>query len=121
MDFIGENIVTDVDFDCGVFFYPEAPEKFKKSIGNAKSFPDPVENSNWIPGKNQHVQFVFDEEDTSDIFLESFNLWYLDPPALLSHKPTTERGPRTIHYPQAWTQQPKTPKCGNLFFTNDGQ
>ena len=46
MDFIGENIVTDVDFDCFVTFYPEAPEKFEKATGNTKQFPDPVETSN---------------------------------------------------------------------------
>ena len=38
-----ENIVTYVDFDCGITFYPEAPLKLCRTTKNGKTFPDPVE------------------------------------------------------------------------------
>ena len=40
--FIEENIVTNVDSNCGTTFYPEAPKKSDRSTENGKGFPDPV-------------------------------------------------------------------------------
>ena len=41
-----ENIVTYVDFDCGITFFPEAPTKIRQ-IGI--TFSDPVKNPSAFP------------------------------------------------------------------------
>ena len=47
--FIDENIVTYVDFDCGITFYPETPKKTDRSTQKGITDPDPVENSSAFP------------------------------------------------------------------------
>ena len=50
MHFIGEeNIVTYVDFDCGITFLPETPTKGDKSTENGITFPDLVKNPSVFP------------------------------------------------------------------------
>ena len=47
-----ENMVTYVDFDCGITFFPETPTKLQKSdraAENGITFPDPVKNLNGFP------------------------------------------------------------------------
>ena len=44
-----ENIVTYVDFDCGITFLPETPQKSDRSTENGIIFPDPVKNPNPFP------------------------------------------------------------------------
>ena len=39
-----ENIVTYVDFDCGITFLPETPTKSHRSTENGITFPDAVKN-----------------------------------------------------------------------------
>ena len=42
-----ENMVTYVDFDCGITFLPETPTKISQN--NGITFPDPVKNPNAFP------------------------------------------------------------------------
>ena len=44
-----ENMVTYVDFDCGITFFPETHTKADKSTENGITFPDPVKNPNAFP------------------------------------------------------------------------
>ena len=44
-----ENMVTYVDFDCGITFFSENPAKLDRSTENRITFPDPVENPNAFP------------------------------------------------------------------------
>ena len=37
-----ENMVSYVDIDCGITFFPETPTKSDKSTENGITFPDPV-------------------------------------------------------------------------------
>ena len=43
-----ENIVTYVDFDCGITFLPETPTKIRQ-INQGMTFPDPVKNPSAFP------------------------------------------------------------------------
>ena len=44
-----ENMVTYVDFDSGITFFPETPTKSDRSSENGITFPDPVKNPNAFP------------------------------------------------------------------------
>ena len=46
-----ENMVTCVDFDCGLTFFPETPTKIRQinRTENRITFSDPVKNPNAIP------------------------------------------------------------------------
>ena len=44
-----KNMVTYVDFDCGITFFPETPTKSDRSSENGIKFPDLVENPNAFP------------------------------------------------------------------------
>ena len=44
-----ENMVTYVDFDCEITFFPEALQKSDRSTENRITFPDPVKNPNALP------------------------------------------------------------------------
>ena len=44
-----ENIVTYVDFGCGITFLPETPTKSDRSTENGIFFPDPVKNPSALP------------------------------------------------------------------------
>ena len=41
-----ENMVTYVDFDCGITFFPETPTKIRQIKRDGITFPDPVKNPN---------------------------------------------------------------------------
>ena len=44
-----ENMVTYVDFDCGITFFAENHTKFRQTTENRNTFPDPVKNPNAFP------------------------------------------------------------------------
>ena len=44
-----EKMVTYVDFDCGITFFPENPTKLDRSTENRITFPDPVKNPKAFP------------------------------------------------------------------------
>ena len=44
-----ENIVSYIDFDCGITFYPEAPKKVGRANGETRSTSRSCEKSQCIP------------------------------------------------------------------------
>ena len=46
-----ENMVTYVDCDCGITFFPETPKKRGRSTENGITFPDPVKNRKAFPAR----------------------------------------------------------------------
>ncbi len=44
-----ENMVTYVDFDCGITFFSETPKKSERSSENGITIPDPVKNPSAFP------------------------------------------------------------------------
>ena len=60
-----------------------------------------------IPTNFEHSCFV-DEEHTSSIFLDPYNLGNIDPSAALPIKHTPDRELMSIQEPQASTHQPET-------------
>ena len=85
-----ENIVTYVGFDCGITFYPEAPTKVAQINIERRNNSRSCEKSRCIPSNDQHYCSI-DKEHTSNIFLNPFNLWDMDPP-VLSHSTTVMKG-----------------------------
>ena len=81
-----ENLVTYVDFLCGITFYPEASTKVKQFNRERKNFCRSCEKPKCITSNDQHNCSI-DEELTSNGFLNPYNLWDMDP-ALLSHSTT---------------------------------
>ena len=68
-----ENIVTLVDFDCGITFNLEAPTKVRQINQKRKNISLSCENPKCITNKNQH-NYSFDEEQTSNIFQNPYNI-----------------------------------------------
>ena len=44
-----ENVVTYVDFDCGITFFPETPTKIRQINRERNYIPDPRKNATAIP------------------------------------------------------------------------
>ena len=44
-----ENMVTYVDFDCGITFFSETPTKIRQTNRERNYLPDPVKNPNAFP------------------------------------------------------------------------
>ena len=44
-----ENIVTYVDFDCGINFFPQTPTKIRQINREQNYFPDPVKHPSTFP------------------------------------------------------------------------
>ena len=102
-----ENIMTYVDFDCGITFYPEKPTKIKQIIRDqnyiSRSFEKPI----CIPSNDQDNCFIY-EQHNSNIFLNPYNFWDTVPAALTSLNHTNGRYSMSNQYPQPTTQQPRT-------------
>ena len=79
-------MVTYVDFDCGITFFPENPTKFRQinreQIYNSRS----CEKPQCIPNNDQHI-CVVDEPHTSNIFWTRtiYGTWFQQ---LLCHSAT---------------------------------
>ena len=103
-------MVSFVDFDCGITFFPETPTKIRKIN------PPPPRDWNYIsrscdkpqciPSNDQHTCFV-DEQHSSNIFLNPYSLWDMVPAALMSLSHTNNTYSMFNQYPQPTTQQPK--------------
>ena len=63
-----EIIVTYVDFDCGITFYPETPTKIRQINRKQNYISRSCEKPKCIPSHVQH-NCSFDEQYTSNIFL----------------------------------------------------
>ena len=102
-----ENIVTYVDFDYGVTFYPETPTKVgetnRERIIISRSFEKPK-----CITSNDQGNCTVDEEDSFYTFLNPYSFWDMDPAALKSLKDTKDRDSMSNQYPQTTTHQPRT-------------
>ena len=67
-----ENIVTYVDFDCGITLYPETSTKIKQINRDRITFSD-LEKPKCIPSNHQYNRFI-DAQHSSNIFLNPYNL-----------------------------------------------
>ena len=101
-----ENIVTYVNFDCGITLLPETPTKIRKINRERKYISRSCEKPHCIPINDQHTCFV-DEQYSSNIFLNPYNLWGMVSAALMSLSHTNDTYSTFNQYPQPTTQQPR--------------
>ena len=102
-----ENIVTYVDFDCGITFLPETPTKIRQINRERNYISRSCEKPQCIPSNDQHVCPV-DEQRSSNIFLTPYILWDMSPAALTSLNHNNDRYSISNQYPQPTTHQPRT-------------
>ena len=106
--FIDEkNIVTYVDFHCGINFNPETPTKIRQINRERNYVSRSCEKPKGIHSNNQHNCFLL-EQYNSKIFLNTYNLWDMVPAALMSPKQTNDRYSMSNQNPQPSTHQPRT-------------
>ena len=94
-----ENMVTYVDFGCGITYFPETPIKIRQINRERNYFSRSCEKPQCIPSNDQHTCFV-GEQHSSNIFLNPYNLWDRVAAALMSLSHTNQ-------YSQPTTQQPR--------------
>ena len=102
-----QNIVTYVDFDCGITFYPETPKKIKQINRERNNVSRSSEKPQKIPSNDQHNRFIH-EQHSSNIFLNPYNLCDMVPAALTALDHTNDRYSMSNQYPQPTTHQPRT-------------
>ena len=102
-----ENMVTYVDFDCGITFLPETPTKIRQSNRERNCISRSGEKPQCIPSNDQHTYSV-DEQHTSDIFPNPYNLWDMVRAALMSLSHNNDTYSLFNQYPQPTTQKPRT-------------
>ena len=101
-----ENMVTYVDFDCGIAFLPETPTKIRQINRERNYISRSCEKPQCIPGNDQHTCSV-DEQHSSNIFLKPYNLWDMVPAALMPLNHINGTYSMFNQYPQSTTQQPR--------------
>ena len=102
-----ENMVTYVDFDCGITFLPGTPTKNRQINRERNCISRSCEKPQCIPSNDQHTCSV-DEQHSTNIFLNPYNLWDMVPAALMPLNHTNDTYLTFNQYPQPTTQQPKT-------------
>ena len=102
----GENMVTYVDFDCGITFFPETPTKINQFNRERNYISRSCEKPQCIPSNDQHTCFV-DEQLSFNIFLNPYNLREMVPAALISLSHINDTYSMFNQYPQPTTQQPR--------------
>ena len=100
-------MVTYVEFDCGITFLPETPTKNRQINRERNDISRSCEKPQCIPSNDQHTSSV-DEQHSSNIFLNPYNLWYMVPAAFMSLNHTNDTYSMFNQYPQLTTQQPRT-------------
>ena len=86
---VEENIVTYVDFDCGITFLPETPTKIRQINRERNYISRSCEKPQCFPSNDQHACLV-DEQHSSNIFPNPYNLWNLVPAAFMSLSHTND-------------------------------
>ena len=81
-----ENIVTYVDFDCGITFYPATPTKIRQISRKRNCISRSCEKPKCIPGYDQHNCFI-DKQHNLNVFLNPYNFWSMVTAALTSLNP----------------------------------
>ena len=84
-----EDIVTYVDFDCGITFLPETPTKIRQINRERNYISRSCEKPQWFPSNDQHICSV-DEQHSSNISLNPCNLWNMAPAAFISLNHTND-------------------------------
>ena len=102
-----ENIVTKVDSDCGITFYPKNPAKIIQINREQKYISRFCEKSKYIRSNYQKNHSI-DEQRTSNIFLNPYKLLGMVPAAFMSLNHPNDRVSMSIQYPQPTTHQPRT-------------
>ena len=102
-----EDLVTYVDFDCGIFFLSEIPTKIRQINRERNYISRSSEKPQCIPSSDQHVCPV-DEQHSSNIFLTPYILWDMFPAALTSLNHNNDRYSISNQNPQPTTDQPRT-------------
>ena len=105
--FDDSNMVSYVDFDCGITFFPETPTKIRQINREGNYISTSCEKPQYIPSNDQHTISV-DEQHSSNIFLKPYNLWDMGPAALMSLNHTNVTYSMFNQCPQLTTQQPRT-------------
>ena len=90
-----ENMVTYVDSDCGITFFPETPTKIRQINRGRNHLSRSCEKPKCIPSNDQHTCSV-DEQHSSNIFLNPYNLLDMVPAALVSFNHTNDTYSRSI-------------------------
>ena len=101
-----ENMVSYVDFDCGITFFPETPTKIRQINRERNYISRSHEKPHYIPSNDQHTSSV-DEQHSSKIFLKPYNSWDVSPAAPMSLNHTNDTYSMFNQYPQLTTQQPR--------------
>ena len=99
-------MVTYVDFDCGITFFPETPTKIRQINRERNYISRPCEKPQCIPSNDQHTCIV-DEQHSSNNFLNPYNLWDMVTAGLMSLSHTNDTYSIFNQYPQPKTQQPR--------------
>ena len=101
-----EDMMTYVDFDCGITFLPETPTKIRQINRKRNYISRSCEKPHYIPSNNQHTCCV-DEQHSSNISLNSYNFWDKVAAALMSLNHTNNTYSMFKQYTQPTTQQPR--------------
>ena len=102
-----ENMVSYVDFDCGITLFPETPIKLRQINRERNYICRSHEKPQYIPIDDQHTSSL-DEQHSSNTSLNPYNLWDMSPAALMSLHHTNDTYSMFNQYPQLTTQQPRT-------------
>ena len=114
-----ENMVTYVNFDCGITSSPETPTQIRQISRERNHIYRSCQKPQCIPSNGQHTCSV-DELHSSNILLNAYILWDMVPAALMSFNHTNDTYSMFTQYPQPITQQPRTDSY-LLFIANEGQ
>ena len=99
-----ENIVTYVDFDCGITLFPETPTKIGQINREPNYISRSCEKPQCIPSNVQHICSV-DEQHSSNFLLSPYNLWNMAPAAFISLNHTNDTYSMSNQYPQPTSHQ----------------
>ena len=105
-----ENMVTYVDFDCGITFFPETPTKIRQINRERNYISRSCEKPQCIPSNVQHT-CCLDGQHSSKIFLNTYNLLDMVSAALMSLNHNNDTYFMFNQYAQPTTQQPRTDSC----------
>ena len=82
--------MSNVDFDCGITFYPETPTKIRQIKREGNKMSRSHEKTKCIPSNDQHNCF-FNKQHTSNIFLNPCTFCDVVPVAFMSLNHTNDR------------------------------
>ena len=100
-------MVTYIDIDYSIKFFPGTPAKIRQTNRERNYISRFCEKPQCIPSNDQHTCFV-DEQHSSNIFLNPYNLWDMLPAALMPLNHTNDTYTTFNQYLQPITQKPRT-------------